>query len=133
MVIRQLIAGVSPVWLLILPLPVPDVLLILMVNGPLRNLAWTVRSALISVRQVPVPLQVWSHPTKECPGFGVAVSVTVVVLLNCALHPVLPATPVVMVQLIPLGLEVTTPLPVPLPVTVRVLRITASEELASTG
>jgi hypothetical protein len=51
------------------------------------------------------------------PPTGVAVSVTLVPLLNDALQFPL-ALPAVIEQLIPPTLEVTLPLPVPLPVTV---------------
>jgi hypothetical protein len=59
--------------------------------------------------QVDVPLQAPDHPAKLEPVDGVAVSVTAVPLLNPALH--------VVPQLIPEGLLVTTPVPVPAKVT----------------
>src|SRR5215207_1808045 len=115
--------GIRPAWLLTVPLPAPAVpLVILIVNGPLRNLACALRSAVIGVRQVPVPVQYAAHPANEWPILGVAVSVTLTPLLYCAWHPVAAGTPAVMVQLMPRGFEVTTPVPVPAPVIVSVLR-----------
>jgi len=59
--------------------------------------------------QVEVPLQAPDHPVNVEPAAGAAVSVTTVPLLNPALH--------VAPQLIPDGLLVTTPVPVPARVT----------------
>jgi hypothetical protein len=95
------------------------------VNGPFRKRASTTRPALIFVRQVPVPEHGPNQPRNECPLFGLAVRVTVTPSLNFAEHPVAATTPRVMVQLIPDGLEVTTPSPVPLPV-IRSVRFTAT-------
>ena len=55
--------------------------------------------------QGPVPVQAPDHPEKVDPAFGVAVRVTEVPLVNNALH----TEP----QLMPEGLLVTTPLPLP--------------------
>jgi len=130
----QLIAGVRPGWLFTVPLPVPVVPPeILIVNGPLRNRASTARSAVIDTLQVPVPAQEPNHPRNECPLFGMAVRVTTTPSLNCALHPVAAAVPAVTVHLIPAGLEVTTPSPVPLPVTVRVLSAAVTADSSSVG
>jgi hypothetical protein len=116
----QLIAGVSPAWLVTLPLPTPVVpLMTLRVKGPLRNFAVTLRFTDIVTLQVPVPLQA-DQDLNEWPLAGVAVRVTTVPWVKLAWHPVAAATPAVMVQLIPEGLEVTTPFPVPVPRTVRV-------------
>lgn len=59
-------------------------------------------------------------PAKLCLESGVAVSVTVVPFRKVATHPDTAATPLVIVQLIPPGLDVTTPLPNSPPVTVSV-------------
>ena len=74
--------------------------------------AVTFCAALMVTVQEPVP----EHPppvqpVKVDPPLGAAVSVTLVPLVKLALH-VLP-------QLIPAGLEVTVPVPVPLLVTVK--------------
>jgi hypothetical protein len=61
--------------------------------------------------QLPAPVQAPDHPANVEPEAGVAVRVTIVPLLKVALHT-LP-------QLIPLGLLVTVPVPVPAGVTVR--------------
>ena len=61
--------------------------------------------------QAPVPLQAPPHPANVEPDAGAAVRVTAVPLLKFALH--------VLGQLIPLGLLVTFPLPVPARVTVK--------------
>ena len=51
------------------------------------------------------------------------------------MHPVAAATPTVMAQLIPAGLEVTTPLPEPLPETVRafLMVVTAGSSPVGSG
>ena len=59
---------------------------------------------------VPVPLQVPPHPEKVMPESGVAVKVTCVLLANVAVQ--------VDPQLMPDGLLVTVPVPVPAKVTV---------------
>ena len=58
-----------------------------------------------------VPPQAPDHPTNVEPAAGVAVKVTLEPLLKLALH--------VVPQLIPAGLLVTVPLPVPARVTLR--------------
>jgi hypothetical protein len=55
--------------------------------------------------QVPVPVQAPDQPANVEPAFGTAVSVTMVPLVKLALH--------VAPQLIPAGLLVTVPAPVP--------------------
>ena len=75
------------------------------------KVAVTFCAAVIVTVQVPVPLHPPPlQPVKVEPPEGVAVSVTLVPLVKLALH-VLP-------QLIPAGLLVTVPLPVPFSVTV---------------
>lgn len=119
MVITQVMAGVSPVWLLTVPLPTPEVALeIRMVNGPFRNSAESEREMVILRTQAPVPLHGRAHPPKAWPLAGLALRVTVTPEVYRALQPVLAAAPPVMVQVIPAGLEVTTPFPVPVPDTV---------------
>jgi hypothetical protein len=76
LVMVQLIRGVSVAWLLTVPLPPPGVLVILTLNGPLRNVALTVRLAFILIVQVPVPVHGKPQPPKACPLAGLAVSVT---------------------------------------------------------
>ena len=78
------------------------------------KLAVTLRDWVILTVQLPVPLQAPDHPLKECPLAGVAVSVTLVPLAKLVLHVPL-VLPAEMEQLIPLGLDVTDPVPVPLP------------------
>jgi len=90
-----------------------------MMKGPLRNFAETVRAEFITTLQVPVPVQAPPQPTNEWPLAELAVRVTVTPWLNKAVQPVVPAVPAVMVQLIPAGLDLTTPLPVPRPEIVR--------------
>jgi hypothetical protein len=77
------------------------------VNGYVEsvNLAFTDLAALIVTEHAPVPVQAPLHPAKVDPAPAVAVSVTTVPLAKFALH--------VPGQLIPGGLLVTVPLPVP--------------------
>src|SRR5207302_352776 len=67
--------------------------------------AVTACAEFIVTTQLPLPLHAPVHPVKVEPVVGVAVSVTCVPLLKLALH--------VVPQLIPAGLLVTVPLPVP--------------------
>ena len=93
------------------PVPVP---LLVTVKAQLTSVkvAVTDCAAFMVTVQVPVPLQPPPlQPVKVEPPEGVAVSVTLVPLVKLALQ-VLP-------QLIPAGLEVTVPVPVPLLVTVK--------------
>jgi hypothetical protein len=77
LVITQLIAGVSPAWVVTLPLPMFAVpLVILMRKGPFRKRADTALVAVILTLHVPVPLQAPPHPTKECPFAGAVLRVT---------------------------------------------------------
>jgi hypothetical protein len=135
LVITQSIAGVSPGWLVTRPLPAPRVpLTIRMVNGPLRKRAAAVRLTVIDTWQVPLPVHALDQVLNAWPARGTGVSVTTVPRVNWALHPVVAATPAVMVQLIPAGLEVTTPLPLPPPpFTVSVLRTTIAASSGSVG
>jgi hypothetical protein len=88
---------VVPTCSLTVPLPpLPDTLEILMVKGPLLNLAVTLRSIDMLTLQAPVPIQPAAlevHPAKACPNAEVAVSTTVP-LINFE-QPVAAATPLV--------------------------------------
>jgi hypothetical protein len=124
---------VVPTWSLTVPLPpLGDTLDILILNGPLLNLAVTVRSTPIFTVQVPVPVQVATvddQPANAWPLRGTAFKVTEVVLLKKLVHPGDPVAPVVMVQLIPVGVDVTLPLPLPEAKTVSLwLTVAAREE-----
>jgi hypothetical protein len=98
-----------------LPVPVPVTVRVKLVLTGAVNVAVTLRAWLIVTWQVVVPLHEPDHPPNVWPLAGVAVSVTTVPLLYDALQFPLP---VVIVQLIPEGLDVTVPFPVPAPVTV---------------
>jgi hypothetical protein len=76
------------------------------------NVAVTLRAAVMLTVQVPVPVHAPLQPVKVEPAAGAAVRVTDVPDVYEALQ-VLP-------QLIPLGEEVTVPVPVPLFATVSV-------------
>src|SRR5919108_2308568 len=117
----QLMAGLRPGWLVTFPLPVPTPPEMRILKGPSRNRASTVRLTDMVVVQVPVPVQVRNQPLNECPAFGVAVRVMFVPWVNCALQPVVPAVPLVTVQLMPVGEDLTVPSPLPLPMIVTVL------------
>ncbi len=87
-------------------------------GGGTLNVADTVRACVIDTVQVPVPEQAPDQPAKVLPVAGVAVSVTLVPCVKSAV-----SEPHVLPQLMPDGLLVTEPLPVPLLVTVRVLGV----------
>jgi hypothetical protein len=92
------------------------------VNGPFRKRAVAVRAADIDSVQTSFPLQSPLQPTNEWEGSrGLAVRLTMVPEAKLAEHPVLAARPAVIVQLMPAGLDVASPVPVPLPVTVRTM------------
>jgi len=82
----------------------------------LLNVAVTDVLALTVTRHEAVPVQAPDQPAKVDPAAATAVSVTTVPLANPALHLV--------PQLIPLGLLVTVPPPVPARVTVNVADVT---------
>jgi hypothetical protein len=75
------------------------------------------RALLIAnVHTVPVtPLQEPIQLLNALPAAGVAVTVTDEPAVNDALHPVVPAVPLVIVQLMPAGDDVTVPVPFPPP------------------
>ena len=100
--------------LVTVPAAAPDpALLTLSVAGTALKAAVTDRFALMTTTQVEVPLHPLPlHPPKLDPAVGAAVNVTVVPLVNVAIH--------VAPQLIPAGLLVTVPSPAPLLLTVRV-------------
>src|SRR5262245_5415751 len=82
------------------------------------NDAVTVRACDIVTWHVVVPEHAPDQPEKVCPVAGVAVSVSDVPLAKLPVQfP--PAVPAVIVQLILPVVEVTVPLPVPPPATVR--------------
>ncbi len=91
----------------------------------------TARFTFMTGRHATSPVQAPSQPTNELPLLAVAVRVTVTPLVNWAEQPVAAATPLVIVQLIPAGLEVTVPLPVPPPEMVRALTVVAAALLRS--
>ena len=72
-------------------------------------MAVTEASAPIVMLHAPVPLQLPVHPANVDPELGAALSVTAVPLANVA--------PQVDPQLIPAGVLVTLPVPVPAPLT----------------
>jgi hypothetical protein len=74
------------------------------------NVAVTEAPAFRVKLQVAVPLQAPDHPANVEPELGVAISVTEAPLVNLALH--------VWGQLIPEGMLVTVPAPVPALLTV---------------
>ena len=69
------------------------------------KLAVTLCAWLMLVRQLPVPVQAPLQPLKMLPAAGVALSVTLVPLASLALH--------VAPQLMPAGLLLIVPEPVP--------------------
>lgn len=78
--------------------------------GAKLNVAVTDSDELIVTEQVPVPVQAPVQPAKAEPVAGVSVKETTVPLINFALH--------VPGQLMPAGLLVTVPVPLPAKVTV---------------
>ncbi|HUF31421.1 MAG TPA: hypothetical protein VMM77_12285 [Gemmatimonadaceae bacterium] len=93
------------------PTPVP-VVITLSVNCGSVNVAVTLRAWFIKTWHVPVPAHAPIQPVNSEPLAGCAVNVTTVPLLNDALH----AEP----HVIPAGVDVTVPLPLPSLVTVSV-------------
>jgi hypothetical protein len=112
--------GESADWLRTVPLPVPlPPPETFTVKGPLLKRAVTFCPVLNDTWQVPLPVQAPSHLLNACPAFGVALRLTVALVPKLAVQdPV--AAPATTVQLMPEGLEVTVPSPVPLPTTTRV-------------
>jgi len=106
----QLIAGLNPAWLVIVPLPLPAGVTV-SVYVALLNVAVTLSAALIVTVHVPVPLHAAFplHPANVLPLPAVAVSVTTVPLTKFAEH--------VLGHAMPEGLLVTEPVPVPASVT----------------
>ncbi len=101
---------------LLVTVPVPPPVLVTVkvaVAGGASKVAVTVWLPFIVTTQAPVPLQAPPQPANVEPPVGVAVSVTVVPLGNVALH--------VVPQLMPPGLLVTVPVPVPFLLTVKVV------------
>ena len=74
-------------------------------GGAVTNVAITFCAWLMLIRQLSVPVQAPLHPLKMLPAAGVALSVTLVPLLSLALQ--------VAPQLIPAGLLLIVPEPVP--------------------
>lgn len=118
--LAQSIAGISPAWLVTVPVPEAgpglgcaiETVSVKFGAGKL-NVAVTVSAAFIVTEHVPVPEHPAPlQPAKTDPDAGAAVSVTLVPPVKLAEHP-LP-------QVIPAGLLVTVPAPVPANVTVNV-------------
>jgi len=95
--------------LVTLPVPVPARVTFRAKVGATPKVAVTACAWFIVTEHEPVPLQAPLHPVNVDPAAGLAVSTTVP--LNDAVH--------VAPQLIPAGLLVTVPVPVPAKVTVR--------------
>ena len=98
-----------------MPDPVPEsesVTVSVKLGGGKLNVAVTAAAAFIVITQLPVPLQAPPQPANTDPLAGVAVKVTTVPPVKLDEHP-LP-------QLIPSGLLVTFPAPVPASDTVSV-------------
>jgi hypothetical protein len=109
----QVLGQLMPVGLLLtVPVPVPASLTVSanFVTVTLK-VAVTALAALMVTEQVPVPVQAPLHPAKVEPVPAAAVRVTAVPLLKFALQEV--------GQVMPLGVLVTLPVPVPASVTVR--------------
>jgi hypothetical protein len=101
----QMVPQLIPAGLLVtVPVPVPA-LVTLNLNAGTLNVAVTDFAALIVTLQVPVPVQAPLQPANVEPAVALAVSVATVPLLKLALQ--------VPGQLIPVGLLVTVPVPVP--------------------
>jgi hypothetical protein len=104
-----------PVGLLVtVPVPVPALFTVKVTLDPVvLNVAVTASAALIVTEQVLVPVHPAPlHPANVDPLAAAAVSITTCPLVKLAKH--------VVPQLIPAGLLVTVPVPVPALVTVRV-------------
>jgi hypothetical protein len=102
-----------PAGLLVtVPEPVPAVCTVSVSVGVILNVAVTELAAVSVTLQAPVPVQAPDHPANVDPALAVGVSVTAVPLAKPALH--------VVGQLIPAGLLVTVPEPVPAVCTVSV-------------
>lgn len=96
--------------LVTVPLPVPAFVMVRLLVGASAKVAVTDWLEVMLKLQVPVPLQDPLQPSKIDPAAGTALSVTCVPLSNIALQE-LP-------QLIPAGLLVTVPPPLPARLTV---------------
>ncbi len=96
---------------LLVTVPFPVLVTVRSALGAAVNCAVTVWFPFITTTQAPVPLQAPPQPVKVDPPVGVAVSATVLPVGKFAMHP----SP----QLIPLGILVTVPVPVPDLVTAR--------------
>jgi len=101
--------------LLTVPVPLPAPVTV-SVNAPSVKLAVAVAGALTANWQEPAPEHGPAQPVNPLFGFGVTVSVRLVPCGKLALHPVTAATPAVMTQpLMPAGVLLTVPLPLPPP------------------
>lgn len=120
--LAQSIAGINPAWLVTVPVPAPEPGLepgcaietvSVKFGGGKLNVAVTVSAAFIVTEHVPVPEHPAPlQPANTDPDAGAAVSVTFVPPVKLAEHP--------FPQVIPAGLLVTVPAPVPANVTVSV-------------
>jgi len=106
------------------PPPVPSTPTVRTGNGLSIKLALTIMSALMVTTQLPASEHAPPHPTKVELAFGVAVSVTTV---PCAKRGVQG-----LVQLAPVGMLVTVPIPLPGKLTLRVWFTTFIEKSAVT-
>jgi hypothetical protein len=106
----QVLGQAMPLGLLVTePVPVPARVTVIG-NVTVLNVAVTALAALMVTLQVPVPLQAPLHPAKVDPEPAFAVKTTATPLVKFALQ--------VLGQVMPLGLLVTAPVPVPPRVTV---------------
>lgn len=112
--LAQLIAGLSPVWLVTAPTPLPASVTVNAKLAVVLKVAVTACAAFIVTTQLPVPLHAPLHPANVEPSDAVGVNVTAVPVLKVDEQPTVDPVS----QAIPAGVLITPPSPVPAVVTV---------------